>query len=209
MRDLAKQFHKEVDFVIEGADTELDKKVLEEINDPLIHIMRNAVDHGVESPEVREAAGKPRAGTIRMAARQEGDHIVIEISDDGAGIDPETRAAGRASARATSRRAKRATCRTARPRYLIFESGFSTSADHHGDLGRGVGMDVVRQFVVDKLKGSMDVESELGQGHDVPPAHPADARDHPRAHPARRRPHVRDADRQHRGDAAHQSATTS
>jgi len=89
VRDLAKQFKKEIDFVIEGGATELDKKVLEEINDPLVHIMRNAVDHGIEDTATRIAAGKPAAGTILLAARQEGDRILIEISDDGAGIDPE------------------------------------------------------------------------------------------------------------------------
>jgi two-component system, chemotaxis family, sensor kinase CheA len=163
MRDLAKQFHKEVDFVIEGADTELDKKVLEEINDPLIHIMRNAVDHGVESPEVREQAGKPRAGTIRLAARQEGDHIVVEISDDGAGIDPESvRQAALRKGYISESEARNMSDREAV--YLIFESGFSTSPIITEISGRGVGMDVVRQFIVDKLKGSMDVESELGRG---------------------------------------------
>ncbi|HEY3317353.1 MAG TPA: hybrid sensor histidine kinase/response regulator [Coriobacteriia bacterium] len=163
MRDLAKQYNKEVDFVIEGADTELDKKVLEEINDPLIHIMRNAVDHGIESPDIREKAGKPRAGTIRLAARQEGDHIVVEISDDGAGIDPEAvRQAALRKGYITESEARNMSDREAR--YLIFESGFSTAQIITEISGRGVGMDVVRRFVVDKLKGSMDIESELGQG---------------------------------------------
>jgi two-component system chemotaxis sensor kinase CheA len=163
IRDLAHDFKKEVDLVIEGADTELDKKVLEEINDPLIHIMRNAVDHGVESPEVREKAGKARAGTIRMAARQEGDHIVIEISDDGAGIDPDrVRAAAVRKGYISESEAMAMSDREAT--YLIFESGFSTAAIITEISGRGVGMDVVRRFVVDKLKGSLDVESGLGKG---------------------------------------------
>jgi len=163
IRDLARDFKKEVDLQIEGADTELDKKVLEEINDPLIHIMRNAVDHGVESPEVREAAGKPRMGTIRMAARQEGDHIIIEISDDGAGIDPDrVRAAAVRKGYISESEALAMSDREAT--YLIFESGFSTAAIITEISGRGVGMDVVRRFVVDKLKGSLDVESRLGQG---------------------------------------------
>jgi two-component system chemotaxis sensor kinase CheA len=163
VRDLARDFKKEIELVIEGADTELDKKVLEEINDPLIHIMRNAVDHGVEPPDVREAAGKPRTGTVRLAARQEGDHIVIEISDDGAGIDPDrVRAAALRKGYLTENEAVALSDREAR--YLIFESGFSTAAIITEISGRGVGMDVVRQFVVDKLKGSLDVESELGKG---------------------------------------------
>jgi two-component system chemotaxis sensor kinase CheA len=163
VRDLAHSFKKEVDLVIEGADTELDKKVLEEINDPLIHIMRNAVDHGVESPEVRVAAGKPATGTIRMAARQEGDHIVIEISDDGAGIDPDrVRAAAVRKGYLSESEALGMTDREAT--YLIFESGFSTAAIITEISGRGVGMDVVRKYVVEKLKGSLDVKSELGKG---------------------------------------------
>ncbi len=163
MRDLAKQYNKEVDFVIEGADTELDKKVLEEINDPLIHIMRNAVDHGIEPPDVREKAGKPRAGTIRLAARQEGDHIVVEISDDGAGIDPEAvRQTALRKGYITESEARNMSDRESV--YLIFESGFSTAQIITEISGRGVGMDVVRRFVVDRLKGAMDVESELGKG---------------------------------------------
>jgi two-component system chemotaxis sensor kinase CheA len=162
-RDLARDFKKDVELVIEGAETELDKKVLEEINDPLIHIMRNAIDHGIESPETRESAGKPRAGTIRMAARQEGDHIVIEISDDGAGIDPDrVRAAAVRKGYISESEAMAMSDREAT--YLIFESGFSTAAIITEISGRGVGMDVVRRFVVDKLKGSLDVESGLGTG---------------------------------------------
>ncbi len=163
MRDLAKQYNKDVDFHIEGADTELDKKVLEEIHDPLIHILRNAVDHGVERPEERKAAGKPPTGTIRMVARQEGDHIVIEVSDDGSGIDPaRVREAAVRRGYITEGEARNMSDREAT--YLIFESGFSTAAIITEVSGRGVGMDVVRQFVVEKLKGQMDVESELGRG---------------------------------------------
>ncbi len=163
VRDLAHQFNKDVDLEIEGGDTELDKKVLEEINDPLIHIMRNAVDHGIESPAEREAAGKPAKGTIKLVARQEGDHIVIEISDDGAGIDPEkVRAAAVRKGYISQGEAKAMSDREAT--YLIFEAGFSTSAIITEISGRGVGMDVVREFIVEKLKGSLDVTSVLGQG---------------------------------------------
>jgi two-component system chemotaxis sensor kinase CheA len=163
VRDLAKQFRKEVDLIIEGGETELDKKVLEEINDPLIHIMRNAVDHGIETPAVRAKAGKPAAGTVRLGARQEGDHIVIEISDDGAGIDPaRVKAAAIRKGYITEAEAESMSDREAT--YLIFESGFSTAAIITEISGRGVGMDVVRQFIVEKLKGSLDVESHLGEG---------------------------------------------
>ncbi len=163
VRDLAKQFNKDVELEIEGGDTELDKKVLEEINDPLIHIMRNAVDHGIESVADRVAAGKPEKGTIHLAARQEGDHIIVEISDDGAGIDPEkVRAAAVRKGYISQSEASSMSDREAR--YLIFEAGFSTSAIITEISGRGVGMDVVREFVVEKLKGSLDVQSELGKG---------------------------------------------
>jgi len=163
VRDLARSFKKDVDLFMEGGDTELDKKVLEEINDPLVHIMRNAVDHGIESPEVRLKAGKCAQGTIRMAARQEGDHIVIEVSDDGAGIDPErVKAAAIRKGYISESEAKAMTDREAI--YLIFEKGFSTSAIITEISGRGVGMDVVREFIVEKLKGSLDVQSTMGQG---------------------------------------------
>ncbi|MBI5231579.1 MAG: hybrid sensor histidine kinase/response regulator, partial [Coriobacteriales bacterium] len=163
VRDLAKQFKKEIDLDIEGGDTELDKKVLEEINDPLIHIIRNSVDHGIESPEKRREAGKPDAGTIRISARQEGDRIVIEVSDDGRGIDPDLiRSAAVRKGYLTEAEASSISDREAI--YLIFEAGFSTAAIITEISGRGVGMDVVREFVVEKLKGSLDVESEIGVG---------------------------------------------
>jgi len=163
MRDLAKQFKKDVELVIEGGDTELDKKVLEEINDPLVHIMRNAVDHGIEPAAERIAAGKPATGTIRLSARQEGDHIIIEVSDDGAGIDPaKVKAAAVRKGYISESEANAMSDREAR--YLIFEKGFSTAAIITEISGRGVGMDVVREFVVERLKGALDVESELGKG---------------------------------------------
>ncbi|GAB4282875.1 MAG: chemotaxis histidine kinase/response regulator CheAY2 [Coriobacteriia bacterium] len=163
MRDLARQYKKDVELTIEGGDTELDKKVLEEINDPLIHILRNAVDHGIETAEERVKVGKPAAGTIHLAARQEGDHIVIEIADDGGGIDPDkVRAAAVRKGYITATEAKSMSDREAT--YLIFEAGFSTSAIITEISGRGVGMDVVREFVVEKLKGSLDVDSKLGEG---------------------------------------------
>jgi len=163
MRDLARQYKKDVDLVIEGGDTELDKKVLEEINDPLVHIMRNAVDHGIEPAAERIAAGKPAQGTIRLSARQEGEHIIIEIEDDGAGIDPgKVRAAAIRKGYITEAEAAAMSDRAAR--YLIFEKGFSTAAIITELSGRGVGMDVVREFVVERLKGSLDVFSTVGKG---------------------------------------------
>ncbi len=163
MRDLARTYKKDVELFIEGGDTELDKKVLEEINDPLIHIMRNAVDHGIEPAADRVAVGKPAVGTIRLSARQEGDHIIIEVSDDGAGIDPgKVKAAALRKGYISESEANGMSDREAR--YLIFEKGFSTAAIITEISGRGVGMDVVREFVVERLKGTLDVESELGKG---------------------------------------------
>lgn len=163
MRDLAKQFKKDIDFILEGGDTELDKKVLEEINDPLVHIMRNAVDHGIEDAETRKKLGKPPTGTIHLAARQEGDRIIIEISDDGAGIDPD-RVRASAVRKGYISEAEASSMSDREATYLIFEAGFSTAAIITEISGRGVGMDVVREFVVEKLKGSLDVQSEIGKG---------------------------------------------
>jgi len=163
VRDLAKQFRKDLELVVEGGDTELDKKVLEEINDPLVHIMRNAVDHGIEDPETRLALGKPAQGTVRLGARQEGDRIIIEVSDDGAGIDPEkVRQSAIRKGYMTAAEANALSDREAQ--YMIFEAGFSTAAIITEISGRGVGMDVVREFVVEKLKGSLDLNSVPGQG---------------------------------------------
>ncbi len=163
VRDLAKQFRKDIDLIIEGGDTELDKKVLEEINDPLVHIMRNAVDHGIEDPDARMALGKPAQGTVHLGARQEGDRIVIEISDDGAGIDPEkVRQSAVRKGYISAAEAKSMSDREAQ--YMIFEAGFSTAAIITEISGRGVGMDVVREFVVEKLKGSLDLDSKPGHG---------------------------------------------
>lgn len=163
VRDLAKQFRKDIELVVEGGDTELDKKVLEEINDPLVHIMRNAVDHGIEDPETRRVLGKPATGTVHLGARQEGDRIVIEISDDGAGIDPEkVRQSAIRKGYITEAEAKSISDREAQ--YMIFEAGFSTAAIITEISGRGVGMDVVREFVVEKLKGSLDLDSVPGRG---------------------------------------------
>lgn len=163
MRELARSFGKDVDLVLEGGDTELDKKVLEAINDPLIHIMRNAVDHGIETPEERVALNKPARGTIRVSARPEGDHIIIEVSDDGAGIDPDVvRAAAVRRGYITQVEADALSDRKAL--FLVFEKGFSTNAIITEVSGRGVGMDVVREYIVEKLKGDLNVFSTKGEG---------------------------------------------
>jgi len=163
VRDLARQAGKDVELVIEGGDTELDRKVLEEINDPLIHIVRNAIDHGIETPEQRRAAGKPERGRVCITARQEGDRIIIEVSDDGAGIDP-ARIRDVAERRGYVTATEAVALSDRQAMYLIFEPGFTTSSIITELSGRGVGMDVVREFVVEKLRGALDVESTPGQG---------------------------------------------
>lgn len=165
VRDVAQTLQKEVELVLVGEDTELDKTMVELIGDPLVHLIRNCLDHGLEMPDHRVAIGKPRYGTIRMEARQEGDQIVISVSDDGAGIDPEK--VGRKAVERGMVSADR--LRALSPREildLIFLPGFST-AEKTSDLsGRGVGMDVVRSNLK-KLNGSIDLDSKLGVGTTV------------------------------------------
>jgi two-component system chemotaxis sensor kinase CheA len=161
-RDVARQLGKEVDLEIEGESTEVDKTILDALNDPLVHLVRNAVDHGVEQPAEREAAGKPRKATVRLAARQEGDRIVIEVADDGRGMRAEAIRAkavekgllGAEEAAALDERASLA---------LIFLPGFSTKEAISDLSGRGVGMDVVKTNI-QKLKGRVDIASEPGRG---------------------------------------------
>ncbi|MGH9860710.1 MAG: chemotaxis protein CheA [Candidatus Acidiferrales bacterium] len=165
VRDVAIALGKEVDLVISGEDTELDKTVVEEMSDPLVHLVRNALDHGIEPPDVRQKRGKPRKGTVRLEARQEGDHIIVQVSDDGAGIDP-VRIGKKAIERGllTAER-----LRAMNPREildLIFLPGFSTAEQVSDVSGRGVGMDVVRTNL-DKLHGVIEVESEVGRGSTV------------------------------------------
>ena len=163
MRDLARSFGKDVDLILEGGDTRIDKKVLEAINDPLVHIMRNAVDHGIEPAEERIALGKPPRGTIRVSARQEGDHIIIEVSDDGAGVDPD-RVRAAAVKRGHVTEAEAASLSDREATFLIFEKGFSTKSIITEVSGRGVGMDVVREYIVEMLKGDMNVFGAKGEG---------------------------------------------
>ncbi|NBC01765.1 MAG: chemotaxis protein CheA [Bacteroidetes bacterium] len=162
VRDLAKEFEKEIDLVIEGEETELDKSLTEEIGDPLIHLVRNAADHGIEQPAEREAAGKPRTGTIRLSAEHEGNHIVIRIVDDGAGINPEKLRAKAVEKGVISKREAEELSET-ETYELIFHPGFSTAATVSQVSGRGVGMDVVKTNLT-KLNGTVAIDSELGSG---------------------------------------------
>jgi two-component system, chemotaxis family, sensor kinase CheA len=160
VRDVAKARGKEVQLVISGAETDLDKTIVDEVGEPLMHLLRNCVDHGLEMPDAREAKGKPRAGTIKLNAYHEGNQIIIEVSDDGGGIDLEkVRARGikQGLISADDRLADRELIE------LIFTPGFSTAEVISDVSGRGVGMDVVKKNIT-RLKGIFDVDSVSGQG---------------------------------------------
>lgn len=161
-RDVARSLNKEVDLELIGADTELDRNLVEALADPLVHLVRNAIDHGVEAPELREAQGKPRMGKVRLTAQQEGDYVSIEIQDDGAGIDPERL---RAKAREKGLLDPEAAARLSSEEclHLVFLPGFSTKQQVTDISGRGVGMDVV-QSRIRELSGQIQIQSELGRG---------------------------------------------
>jgi two-component system chemotaxis sensor kinase CheA len=162
VRDLSRDLSKEIDLVISGEDTELDKSVIEEINDPLVHLVRNSVDHGVEDPETRQKVGKPRRGKIELSAYQEGNNIIIEVRDDGKGMDVEaikTKAIERNLT--TAEMVDKLTEREILS--FIFQPGFSTAVKTTNVSGRGVGMDVVRTNI-EKLKGTIELATELGKG---------------------------------------------
>ncbi len=162
IRDLAHDANKEIDLVITGEETELDKSIIEEINDPLIHILRNSVTHAIESPAERQSLGKSRRGTIWLKAEHEGNHIVINIEDDGRGMDPEVLKA-KAIEKGLLTEAEGAVM-TGRDAFnLIFLPGFSTATKVTNISGRGVGMDVVRTNIT-RLNGLIDVESDVGIG---------------------------------------------
>ena len=165
VRDISHKLGKEVQLVLEGEQTEADKNIIEALADPLIHIVRNSLDHGLETPEVRRAAGKPETGTLTIRAAQQADRVIIEIVDDGKGIDPSVikRKAyekGLIDEAALERMDDRSAVN------LIFAAGLSTAAVVSDLSGRGVGMDVVRT-AVEKLNGSVIVESELGKGTSI------------------------------------------
>ena len=162
VRDLAGALNKEVELVIQGEDTELDKTVAEQIVDPLVHLLRNSLDHGVEMPTVRIERGKPARGTVRVEARQEGDNIVIEIEDDGAGMD-HSRIAKKAIEKGLISQEQLAAMSPREVLDLIFLPGFSLAEKVSDVSGRGVGMDVVRSNMK-KLNGAVEIDSELGKG---------------------------------------------
>ncbi|MEY4414987.1 MAG: hypothetical protein RIQ53_2280 [Pseudomonadota bacterium] len=165
VRDISKKLGKEVQLVIEGEDTEADKNVIESLADPLIHILRNSLDHGLELPDVRVAAGKPRVGTLRVAARQEGDRVILDISDDGAGIDT-TRVRAKAVERGLIPADRADTLTEHEAVQLVFLPGFSTAETISDLSGRGVGMDVVRS-AVERVNGAVELSSTLGQGTQI------------------------------------------
>ncbi len=162
VRDLSAELCKSIELELHGAETELDRQVLELIKDPLIHMVRNSADHGLETPAARRAAGKPEKGTIRLSARHEGGHIVIEISDDGAGLSTE-RIKAAAIARGLATAAQIEKMSEAQIQRFIFVPGFSTAQKLTSVSGRGIGMDVVRANI-DAIGGTIDVKSVLGQG---------------------------------------------
>ncbi|UYK78451.1 chemotaxis protein CheA [Xanthomonas sacchari] len=161
-RDVARSLNKEVELELIGADTELDRNLVEALADPLVHLVRNAIDHGIEAPALREATGKPRGGHVRLSAQQEGDYVSIEVQDDGAGIDPERlRAKAREKGLIDPEAAARLT--TEECLHLVFLPGFSTKSEVTDISGRGVGMDVV-QSRIRELSGQIQIQSELGRG---------------------------------------------
>jgi two-component system chemotaxis sensor kinase CheA len=161
-RDLARQLGKDVELTLVGEETEVDKTMIEDLADPLIHLIRNAVDHGVELPEERLAAGKPVKSIVRLEARQEGDHIVLIIADDGRGMSAE-RIRAKAIEKKIISEEEANTLDERQSLNLIFLPGFSTMAQASAVSGRGVGMDVVKTNI-QKLNGSVDIRSEAGKG---------------------------------------------
>jgi two-component system chemotaxis sensor kinase CheA len=156
---------KEVQLVIDGADTELDRSLIESIRDPLTHLIRNSVDHGIEPPDARAAAGKPRAGRLSLRAFNESGRVTIEVSDDGAGIAFE-KVREKAVARGLVSAAEAAAMSPERVLQFIFEPGFSTAAQVTSVSGRGVGMDVVRTNI-EAIGGTVDIHSTPGTGTTV------------------------------------------
>ena len=163
IRDLARKTGKKIDLVIEGGDTEVDKSILEELGDPLVHILRNSADHGIEMPEDRAAAGKDEKGTIRLRASHRGGHVAVEIIDDGKGR-PRDIIERKAVERGLVGKEQAAAMSDEDIFRFIFEAGFSTAQAVSDLSGRGVGMDVVRTNVEKKLKGAIAISSTLGQG---------------------------------------------
>ncbi|PUA29695.1 MAG: chemotaxis protein CheA [Cellvibrio sp. 79] len=162
VRDLARSLRKEINLELVGEETDLDKNLVEALADPLVHLVRNSVDHGIEFPEIREANGKARTGQVVLAAEQEGDHILLSISDDGAGMDPaKLRRIAVEKGMFDEDTANRLSDTEAYN--LIFAPGFSTKKEISDVSGRGVGMDVVKTKIT-QLNGTVEIKSELGKG---------------------------------------------
>ena len=165
VRDLARKLGKEIDLELQGEETDLDKNLVEALADPLVHLVRNSVDHGVEMPDVRVAAGKPKNGTVVLAAQQEGDHILLSITDDGKGMDPDMlRRKAVEKGMMDEMTANQLDDKSAFE--LILSAGFSTAEAISDISGRGVGMDVVKNMIT-KLNGSIEIHSVLGQGTEI------------------------------------------
>ncbi|GAB6136825.1 chemotaxis protein CheA [Halanaerobaculum tunisiense] len=162
VRDLSQELDKDINLVIEGEETELDRTIIDEIGDPLVHMIRNAIDHGIEEPEEREQAGKPREGLVRLSAFHEGNNVVIQIEDDGAGIDPEV-IKEKALEKGVVDQAELDVMSDQEIINLIFAAGFSTAQEVSDVSGRGVGMDIVRNKI-ESLNGSVKIDSKLGEG---------------------------------------------
>jgi two-component system chemotaxis sensor kinase CheA len=160
VRDVAQAVSKEVEFVTDGEETEIDRNMVDALSDPLVHMVRNAVDHGIETPDVRAAAGKPRQGTIRLSATHSGGNVVVELRDDGKGLDKD-RIIEKAIEKGLIESASKMT--ESEIFNLIFAPGFSTAAQVTGLSGRGVGMDVVRRNI-ESLRGRIEISSTPGQG---------------------------------------------
>ncbi|MBI5889496.1 MAG: chemotaxis protein CheA [Nitrosomonadales bacterium] len=161
-RDLARSLGKDVELVLAGEETEMDKTMIEDLNDPLVHLVRNAVDHGVETVEERLAAGKPEKSFVELSARQEGDHILITISDDGKGMSPEM-IRNKAVEKGLITAEMANTLDETRCLELILLPGFTTKSEISSVSGRGVGMDVVKTNI-QKLNGTVNIHSEVGKG---------------------------------------------
>jgi two-component system, chemotaxis family, sensor kinase CheA len=162
IRDLSKEAGKKIKLILKGEDTELDKTLIEEINDPLVHLVRNSIDHGIEPPDERKANGKNPVGTIILSAEQEGNNIIINVSDDGGGINPEViKEKAISKGLISEEKAKELTKQDILN--LIFLPGFSTAKVVTNISGRGVGMDVVKTNVA-KLRGIINIDSEVGIG---------------------------------------------
>ncbi|WP_297484796.1 chemotaxis protein CheW [Sulfurimonas sp.] len=162
IRDLSRELNKKIELVLAGEETELDKSIVEEIGDPLVHIIRNSCDHGIETPEERVAKGKPEEGTISLKAYNEGNQIVIQIDDDGKGLDPQM-LKEKSFEKGLISEKELETMSDKEAYTLIFRPGFSTAAAVTSVSGRGVGMDVVKTNI-EKLNGMIDIDSEVGVG---------------------------------------------